>query len=92
MRSFLVEGYQATGGNADLEELARRTDAVAAASESIRYLGSLVLLEEEVCLHVFEAPSVAALVEASMRAQLQHDRVVETVWLEPGSGTSLRSG
>ena len=85
VRSFLVEGYQATRGNAELEELARRIAVVAAESESIRYLGSLVLLEDDVCLHVFEAPSAAALVEASKRAQLPHERVVETVWLAPSS-------
>jgi hypothetical protein len=81
--TFLVEGYLPTATGGELETLARRAHALEAA-EAIRYLGSLVLSEDEVCFHIFEAPSVAALVEASERAELGHDRVVETIWI-PGA-------
>jgi hypothetical protein len=84
MRSFLVEGYVAGREPAQLEALARRADRVAAESRAVRYLGSLVIPEDEVCFHVFEAPSLAALVQASSRAALAHDRVVETVLLRQG--------
>jgi hypothetical protein len=76
----VVEGYLATPTPVELETLARRAYAVETV-EGIRYLGSLVLPEDEVCFHVFEAPSVAALLEASERAELAHERLVETVWI-----------
>ena len=78
--SFLVEGYLATPNREKLEALARRAH-VLEAGETIRYLGSLVLAEDEVCFHIFEAPSAASLLEASERAELEHERVVETIWI-----------
>jgi hypothetical protein len=80
--AFLVEGYLATKNPAELEAVAGRARAVEA-GEAIRYLGSLFLADDEICFHVFEAPSFAALLNASERAGLAHDRVVETVWLPP---------
>lgn len=79
--SYLVEVYIATHDAAELESAARQATALAAGSTAIRHLGSVVLLPEEVCLHVFEAPSLATLSAASERARLGHDRVVETVWI-----------
>lgn len=78
--SFLVEGYLATPSRARLEALAQSVHALEAC-EAIRYLGSLVLLEDEVCFHIFEAPSVDSLLEAGKRADLEHERVVETIWI-----------
>ena len=63
-----------------LDALVRRAHALEA-GEAIRYIGSLALLDDEICFHIFEAPSAAALVEAIERAELEHDRVVETVWI-----------
>lgn len=51
------------------------------AGKEIRHVGSLVLLEDEICFHIFEAPSAPSLVDAIERAELEHDRVVETVWI-----------
>lgn len=86
MPSYLVEGYLTASGKARLAALARRAHALEA-GEGIRHLGSLVLLEDEICFHIFEAPSAAALVEASRRAGLEYDRIVETTWI---AGTPAR--
>lgn len=83
VRSFLVETYVGQPELGRLEALARKAEAVAALSPAIRYLGSLVLTEDEVCLHVFEAPSLEAIVEASDHEDLARDRVVETIWIAP---------
>lgn len=80
MPNFLVEGYLATPNRAELEALARKATALEEV-EAIRYLGSLVLPEDEICFHLFEASSVASLLEASELAELEHERVVETIWI-----------
>lgn len=79
MRSFLVESYLATRDPYELETLIRRAHAIEKA-RVIRHLGSLVLLEDEICFHVFEAPSAAVLLAASEQAELPCDRVAETIW------------
>ncbi|MGH3104296.1 MAG: hypothetical protein ACRDN6_09405 [Gaiellaceae bacterium] len=89
VRSFLVEAYLRTCEAAELEALGRQASAVAAGSQAIRYLGSLVLLKDEVCFHVFEAPSLDAIVDASEREELASDRIVETIWIAPGGLEAL---
>jgi hypothetical protein len=79
VRSFLVESYLATPEPSELETLVRRAHAVEK-PRVIRHLASVVLLEDEVCLHVFEAPSAAALLAASEEAGLPCERVTETIW------------
>jgi len=81
MRTFLVEAYFARSDGADLVALAERAGAVARRSPAIRYLGSLVVSEDEICLHLFEAPSLGALLRATAGGDLARDRVVETAWL-----------
>lgn len=85
MRSFLVEGHLTNSQTAELEAVASRAAAVVTESTGIRHVGSLVLREDEIFLHVFEAPSLAALAGASERAELAHERIVETVWIPPGA-------
>ena len=80
MQSFLLEAYLGRVGRAEIDAFARRARRLEAGGR-IRYWGSLVLLEDEICFHIFEAPSAPSLVEAIERAELEHDRVVETVWI-----------
>lgn len=80
MKSFLVESYLAPLGDAELDALARRAQALEAAG-GIRYWGSLVLPEDEICFHIFGASSESVLLRASECAELGHDRVVETIWI-----------
>jgi len=84
VRSFLVESYLATRNESELEAAVRRAHAVENA-RVIRHLGSLVMLEDEVCFHLFEAPSAAALLAATEEVGLSCERVVETLW-RPGRG------
>lgn len=80
MPNFLVESYLAATNRAQFGELAHLARAVES-SKGIRHLGSLVLLEDEICFHVFEAPSVDALAGASELVGLAHDRIVEAIWI-----------
>ena len=77
MGSFVVEVYVGRRGRRELEVLAREAEVLA--SPPLRYLGSLVLTDDEVCFHVFEGPSP----ESAITAALAPDRVVETIWIAP---------
>jgi hypothetical protein len=89
VRSFLVESYMATRNPSALDTLVGRARSMQK-GRVIRHLGSLVLLEDEVCFHVFEAPSAAALLAASEEAGLPCERVTETIW-RPGARRLERS-
>lgn len=80
MKSFLLEAYLGRVGRAEIDSVAQRTHRLEAGGH-VRYWGSLVLPEDEICFHIFEAPSERVLVEAIQRAELEHDRVVKTVWI-----------
>jgi hypothetical protein len=83
VRRFLVEVYAPAPRRAERTALARTALAAAATCPDVRLLGSLVLARDEVCLHVFEAPSRAALLRALDARRVQRERVVATVWIEP---------
>ena len=83
MPSYLVESYLARGRAGEVRELARRAreaaDALACSGKDVTYLRSSFVPEDEVCLHWFEAPSAALVDEATQRAALVCDRIVEAV-------------
>ena len=83
MPSYLVESYLARSHGTDLNDLAARArqaaEALAQEGKNVRYLRSSFLPEDEVCLHWFEAPSAALVDEATQRAALVCDRIVEAV-------------
>jgi hypothetical protein len=79
VRCFLVESYLATRDESELEAVVRRAQAIGRTGAT-RHLGSLVLLEDEVCFHIFEAPSATALLAATEEAGLSCERVTETLW------------
>ena len=78
MPRFLVESYVADSAGAfDAAcELARRT---ADGAREVRYVDTTYLPGDETVLHLFDAPSEAALDEAGRRAGLQFERIVEAV-------------
>jgi Nickel responsive protein SCO4226-like len=84
MPNFLVESYLADAPAA--VELAReRARAVADEEAGVRYVRTTFIPGDETILHVFEAPSLAALRRAARRGALAFDRIVETVEDSVGS-------
>jgi hypothetical protein len=83
MPSYLVESYLSrTRAN----ELATTTSRARQAAEAmcgegipVRHVRATFLTEDEVCLHLFEAPSAEAAGEASRRAAIAYERIVEAV-------------
>ena len=78
MPSYLVESYLADSPSAvnDARERARRAAEIGV---GVTYLRTTFLPGDETILHVFEAPSAAALDEAGRRAELPFERIVEAV-------------
>ena len=78
MPRFLVESYVADSAGAfdDACERARRT---AEAAPGVRYVETTYVPGDETVLHLFDAPSEAALDEAGRRAGLQFERIVQAV-------------
>ena len=89
MPSYLVESYLAdtVEGVDDSRARARRT---AELGIGVRYVWTTFLPGDETILHLFEAPSAAALDDAGRRAALQFERIVEAVegTAEPEKGES----
>jgi hypothetical protein len=71
-----VECYAAGGVAEEQRDRARRTGEVDA---GVRYVRTTFLPGDETILHVFEAPSLAALRGAAQRGGLQYERIVEAV-------------
>ena len=83
MPSYLVECYVPNSRSRELPETAARVreaaQALTAEGARVRYLRSTFLPSDELCLHLFEADSADRVGEASMRAGIQPERVVEAV-------------
>ena len=85
MPSYLVEVY---GGKLRTEEVPRasRRARIAAAELTrqgvpVRFLGSIAVPEDEMCFYLYDGPSADVVEEASRRAAIEFERVVEAVAL-----------
>jgi hypothetical protein len=78
MPQYLVESYLADSPAAD-EEGRERARSTGDEGAGVRYVRTTFLPQDEVVLHIFEAPSVEALDEARRVAALSYDRIVEPV-------------
>lgn len=72
VRSDLLRGLSR------LEQLEQRE-----AGDTVRYLGSTIVLDDEACYCRFEGPTEAAVAEANRRAGLEFDRIVRAVTVTP---------
>lgn len=80
---YLVEAYLSRLNAGEVPELEARARAatrrLAQEGKPVRYVRAIFVPEDEICFHLFEAPSPEAVLEASRRARLDVDRVVEAV-------------
>ncbi|MCP9487512.1 MAG: DUF4242 domain-containing protein [Gaiellaceae bacterium MAG52_C11] len=83
MPSFLVETYapeRRTNGLPDLSATAQAAASTgAAAGLDVRHVRSFATPGDEVCFHVFEAPSLEAVASMSKLACLDHERITEVI-------------
>lgn len=82
MPSYLLEHYLPREGECALHDVTvHARDAAEAMSRGgtpVRYVRSMYVAEDELCFHVFEAPSREAVLEAVGRAGLSSGRITET--------------
>jgi hypothetical protein len=82
MPEYLVELYLANSSSAPLEAPRRArssANAMRREGQQVRYLRSIFVPEDETCFLLFEAASPDLVGEASRRAALTYDRIVEAV-------------
>jgi hypothetical protein len=81
--SYLVESYVPRVRVGELDGLPSRARAAAEGivreGNDVRYLRSSFVAEDEMWLLWFQAPTPALVGEAGRRAELDFDRIVETV-------------
>lgn len=82
-RTYLVECYKPGLERAEVESVIDRALAAAAnlreEGRKVEYVGAILVPEDEVVFHVFAAESADAVCEASVRASVGYERVVESV-------------
>jgi hypothetical protein len=85
MPTYLVESYLPDAGSTGVAGVA----AQLAAGFDTGHRWSLVLADEDLCLHVFDGPSPEAVREAAQRAALRCERISR---VELISGEAMRKG
>ena len=80
MTSYLIEAY--TPASQSLAEIAERARSAAVeltgAGIPVTYDRSILIPEDELCLHLLDGPSREAIFEAARKAGISPVRVVET--------------
>jgi Protein of unknown function (DUF4242) len=76
--TYLVEAYLANHPQA-VENARSAARLAAAVGQSVRYLRTTFLPDDETVFHLFEAPSSAAVMDAALVASLPVDRITEAV-------------
>jgi hypothetical protein len=83
MPSYLVESFlprtRADEFPATTSRARRAAEAMCGEGISVCHVRSTFLAEDEVCLHLFEAPSAEAAGEVSRRAAIAYDRITEAI-------------
>jgi hypothetical protein len=77
---YLVESYTPLGKQPELPGLVARAQAASAhmrqSGVAVRYIRPILVPEDEVCFHLFEAQSIAAVEETTRRAEISFERIV----------------
>ena len=87
MPSYLIESYLPRSRAGDLrvvvDRLRRAAESLAAEGARVRHLRSTFVPDDELCLHLLEADSVAMVSEASRRAAIEPARVLQALPVAP---------
>jgi hypothetical protein len=81
--NFLVEAYTPLeSGVAEIERAASRAAAeLSREGTPVRYLRAIFVPADETCFYLFEAPTADVAGDASRRARIEYERIVETASL-----------
>ena len=70
--------------------VARAARTGASASSDVAYRGSLLFADDDLVLCLFDGPSRAAVKDASERAGIPCERLMESIWIKPKAGADTR--
>jgi len=91
MARYLAELYLPKTGSDGLREAAARARSAAEElsreGRPVRYVRAILLAEDEMCFHLYEAATAESVLEATRRAGLPVERVVEAVEVVPARAT-----
>jgi hypothetical protein len=76
--SFILETYVPRLSPDDLERLAKRAERATLGTQ-VDHVRSYLIPEDDMCMHVFEAPSLAAVRDLADGAGIEAERIVHTV-------------
>jgi hypothetical protein len=79
MPEFLAETYAPGTAALRADDLALAAEQVSRPGAPVRFLGAVVVPEEETCFCLYEAPSAGAVRAAMTRARLQPERITQAV-------------
>ncbi|HEX5622714.1 MAG TPA: hypothetical protein VFX51_30080 [Solirubrobacteraceae bacterium] len=83
MPSYLIESYLPRSHSRELtvvvSRLVQATETLTAEGTHVRHLRSTFVPTDELCLHLLEAESAATAGEASRRAAIEPERVVQAL-------------
>jgi hypothetical protein len=79
MPTYLVESYQPKGASGPAAIVAARL----ARESGAQHRWSLLLPDEDLCLHLLDGPSARVVHEATVRAELRYQRISQVVVLSP---------
>ena len=78
MPSFILETYVTRLSAGGLDELVERAKR-ATTGTAVSHLRSYFVPEDDMCMHVFDAPSIAAVQAIADSAGLETERIVQSV-------------
>ena len=82
---FAAKCYWPGVTGTDVEQVAARAGraGLAAGSNPVAYLGSLLFAADDLVLCLFQGPSRAAVIKASERLGIPSERLMNSAWLGP---------
>jgi hypothetical protein len=85
MPNYLLELYLPHDRAVDPHALARGAQRAAEQGAGVRFLRSIVLPDEELCFHVFDAATAASVAEIGSRLGMPFERVVQVLEVSAAS-------
>jgi hypothetical protein len=92
MPEFLAETYAPRGApgtpGPSAADVARAADQASRPGIAVRFLGAVVVPEEETCFCLYQAPSAAAVRAAMTGARLRPERITPAVLIRPPAASA----
>ena len=82
MEQYLVELYLPRGGEAAVRAARAASGQVTMEGRHVRHLRTILVPQDEICFHLYEAQDADAVGEACLRAGIAYERIVRAVSID----------